>query len=164
MLFTKIKFSQFFSDLQYTLKPPISNNADITSCETDLKFHLSLYLWSIHSICELQMLLEDCSYAQTHMSLHCSTIWASTPENLSLGFVNNKGADQPAHPQSDRCDQRLCYSLIRKLNFNFLAGLCSWGDLFESRFVRNPEDRFCRIEAHYNKYQNLMCPGSNPYW
>ena len=25
-------------------------------------------------------------------------IWALTPENLSSVFVNNKGADQPAHP------------------------------------------------------------------
>ena len=25
-------------------------------------------------------------------------IWASTQENLSLGFVNNKGAGQPVHP------------------------------------------------------------------
>ena len=25
-------------------------------------------------------------------------IWALTRENLSLGFANNKGADQPAHP------------------------------------------------------------------
>ena len=23
-------------------------------------------------------------------------------ENLSLGFANNKGANQPAHPQSDQ--------------------------------------------------------------
>ena len=29
----------------------------------------------------------------------------------------------------------------------FLASLCSYGDWFESRFVGNPEDRFCRIEA-----------------
>ena len=26
--------------------------------------------------------------------------WASTQENLSLGFANNKGTDQPAHPHS----------------------------------------------------------------
>ena len=26
-------------------------------------------------------------------------IWASTRENLSSGFANNKGADQPAHPR-----------------------------------------------------------------
>ena len=26
--------------------------------------------------------------------------WASTPENLSSGVANNKGADQPAHPHS----------------------------------------------------------------
>ena len=28
--------------------------------------------------------------------IHC--IWALRRENLSSGFVNNKGADQPAHP------------------------------------------------------------------
>ena len=46
-------------------------------------------------------------------------------------FVNNKGADQPAHPP--QTDQRLCYSLAEnndiqtchKRNFNFLASLCS---------------------------------------
>ena len=27
-------------------------------------------------------------------------IWASTRENLSLGFAHNKGADLPAHPRS----------------------------------------------------------------
>ena len=27
-------------------------------------------------------------------------IWALTRENLSLGFANNKGTDQPAHPRS----------------------------------------------------------------
>ena len=27
-------------------------------------------------------------------------IWASTRENLSSVFANNKGADQPAHPRS----------------------------------------------------------------
>ena len=26
-------------------------------------------------------------------------VWASTGENLSSGFVNNKGADQPVHPR-----------------------------------------------------------------
>ena len=26
--------------------------------------------------------------------------WASTRENLSSGFANNTGADQPAHPRS----------------------------------------------------------------
>ena len=29
-----------------------------------------------------------------------SSIWASTRENLSLVFANNKGADQPAHTRS----------------------------------------------------------------
>ena len=70
-------------------------------------------------------------------------------ENLPLGFVNNKGTDQ-----------HLCYSLYGKYhtltcykrNSNFLASLCSWGDLFESRFVGNLEDRVCRIESHIKFY------------
>ena len=34
-------------------------------------------------------------------------------------------------------------------NGNFLASLCSWGDWFESYFVRNPpEDMFFRDGAH----------------
>ena len=34
------------------------------------------------------------------MGKHMSTyhIWASTQDNLSSGFANNKRADQPAHP------------------------------------------------------------------
>ena len=58
---------------------------------------------------------------------------------------------------SVQSDQRLCYSLIGKYHiktcyehiFNFLAGLCSRGDWFESRFVRNPEDRFSRQSQSY---------------
>ena len=29
-----------------------------------------------------------------------SSMWAATRENLSSGFANNTGADQPAHPRS----------------------------------------------------------------
>ena len=29
-----------------------------------------------------------------------------------------------------------------------MASLCSRGDWFESSFFRNPEDMFCRVEAH----------------
>ena len=46
-------------------------------------------------------------------------------------------------------------------NFNFLASLCSWGDWFESCFVRNPEDRFGRIETHIKWKSNCvisLCP------
>ena len=34
-----------------------------------------------------------------------------------------------------------------KRNFNILASLCSQGDWFESRFVRNPKDRFCHVQG-----------------
>ena len=56
---------------------------------------------------------------------------------------------------SAQSDQRLCYLLSGKYHiqtcykqfFNFLASLCSWRDLFESRFVGDPEDRFCCDEG-----------------
>ena len=65
--------------------------------------------------------------------------------NLSSGIANNKGTDQPAHPRSliSAFVIYLLESIISKLatNSTFLASLCSRGDLFESRFVGNPEDR-----------------------
>ena len=35
-----------------------------------------------------------------YLSHMLQIIWATVRENLSLGFANNKGADQPAHPCS----------------------------------------------------------------
>ena len=43
---------------------------------------------------------------------------------------------------------KLSYLDMLQANSNFIASLCSWGDWFESRFVGNPEVRFCRNEAH----------------
>ena len=43
---------------------------------------------------------------------------------------------------------KVSYLNLLQANFNFLASLCSWGDWFESRFVWNPEDMFCRDKAH----------------
>ena len=74
-------------------------------------------------------------------------------ENLSSVFANNKGADQPAHPRSliSTFIIPVLESIISKLAtsifFNFLASLFSCGDWFESRFVGNPEARFCHAEA-----------------
>ena len=48
-------------------------------------------------------------------SCHSSFIWASTLENLSSRFANNKGADQPAH---------LC-RLIRAIDFRLLESIIS---------------------------------------
>ena len=44
-------------------------------------------------------------------------IWASMQENLSSGFANNKGADQPAHPNSLISTFIICLleSIISKL-------------------------------------------------
>ena len=45
-------------------------------------------------------------------------IWASTRENLSSGFANSKGADQPAHPRRliSAFVIRFLESIIYKLN------------------------------------------------
>ena len=74
--------------------------------------------------------------------------WASTRDNLSSGYANNKDADQPA------CMRSLVKAFVIHLlascfkrNVNFLASLCSRGDWFESRLVGNPGDRYCRVEA-----------------
>ena len=85
-------------------------------------------------------------------------IWASTLENLSSGFVNNKGA-------SAQAGQHLCYCLLGKFHiwtcymylckqtFIFLTSLCSRGDWFESHFVGNPEGRFCCIKTRLLIYK-----------
>ena len=89
-------------------------------------------------------------------------IWALMQENLS-SVVCEQQRRRPACI-SAQTDQSLCYSLFGKYhiypcyrrNFNFLASLCSWYDWFESRFVGNPEDRFCHVEAHFIAIV-LMC-------
>ena len=76
---------------------------------------------------------------------------ASTRENLSSGFANNKGADQPVHPHS------LLGSFVIRLLERIIASLCSWAEWFESHFVRNPEDRFCRVESEMYIVSISLC-------
>ena len=69
------------------------------------------------------------------------------------GFVNNKGADQPAGMRSWSAPLLFPFSKVQNLNllqvnFNFLASLLSWGDWFECHFVGNSLDRICCIETH----------------
>ena len=81
--------------------------------------------------------------------------WASTRTTLSSGGLRTTKARGRPACTSPQTYQRLCYSFFGKYhiltyykrNCYFLASLCSWGDWFESRFVGNPEDRFCRSEA-----------------
>ena len=48
----------------------------------------------------VQFVLYTC-YVRDHTCNHGNRYkWASTRENTPLGFVNNKGADQPAHTRS----------------------------------------------------------------
>ena len=70
-----------------------------------------------------------------------------------LGFANNKVADQPAHLRRliSAFGIRVLESIITELAtdtfFNFLGSLWSCEDWFESHFVGNPEDMFCRVKA-----------------
>ena len=67
-------------------------------CESTQLVHLSnmilsvilnIFVFIVHSI----------SFINVQKHKDQFSIWASTPENLSLGFKNNKGADQAAHPR-----------------------------------------------------------------
>ena len=90
-------------------------------------------------------------------------------ENLPLEFANNKGADQPAHLCSliSALSIHLLESIVSKLVMGEISAfkLVSRADWFESHFVGNPKDMFCRVKAHISeaflcicgKYQNLTC-------
>ena len=72
---------------------------------------------------------------------------ATSRENLFMPYANNKDADQPVHPRSP-----ISFFVISSFyiqNFKPLASLCSWADWFESYLVKNPEDRFSRVVAHW---------------
>ena len=75
-------------------------------------------------------------------------------ENLSSGF-GNKGADQTVHPHSLISIFIICYleSIIFRLTTSNISifWLVSVAEtFFKSKFVGNPEDRFCRLEACMN--------------
>ena len=102
------------------------------------------------------MIIEPWNHERDTLDAHIKSkalIWASTRENLSSGVCEQQRR-RPACA-SAQSDQRLCCSVFGKYhfkacykrNFNFLASPCSWADWFESHFVGNPEDRFCRDEA-----------------
>ena len=84
--------------------------------------------------------------SEVYMGLHA--------RNLSSGFVDNKGPDQPTLPPRlistfvirflDRIISRLD---TREISF-FLASFWSWGDWLACCFVRNPKDRFRHIKAY----------------
>ena len=44
---------------------------------------------------------------------------------------------------------KVSYLNLPYVKFHFLASLFSWGDWFESCFVGNPEDKFCRVAAKH---------------
>ena len=69
-------------------------------------------------------------------------------------YVNNKGADQPAHSRSligafvVHCLDSMNTSNFYIRNFKPPPSFFSWAGWFESYLVLNPEDRFSLNEAH----------------
>ena len=77
-------------------------------------------------------------------------IWALTRGNLSSGFVNNKGEDQPGqmHSMISTFILHFLESIISKLTlqakFQFIASLCSRGDWFKSCLLETPKTGLSR--------------------
>ena len=68
--------------------------------------------------------------------------------------MNNKGADQPAHPRSlisafviHFLESMISILATSEIYF-FLASLCILAAWSESNFLKNSKDRFSRGEAH----------------
>ena len=90
------------------------------------------------------------------LTIFGNRVWASTQENLSSVFANNKGADQPAHPRSLISAFVICLleSIIYKLatsKISILRLVCVVEETGLSlTLFGNPEDRFYRDEGHIN--------------
>ena len=81
--------------------------------------------------------------------------WGSALENLSSGFENIKGADQPAHPRS------LLSAYVISFSKNIISKLATDKIIIfklvsvakeTARFIGNHEDRLCRDEAQTGSY------------
>ena len=116
----------------------------------------SSLIW-VYTVCRRPW--SDCS-SRSDLGLHCLPrpdcpktqehygIWATSWENLFMPYMNNKGADQPAHPCSLISTFVVCISSFCIGNFMTLASFFSWADRFESYLVENPDDRFSHDKAH----------------
>ena len=114
----------------------------------------SLDLILIKTVCKDDQIISPLACKEHNMGL-------DTRKPVLRGCEQYRGRPASALAQSD---QWLCYSLFEKYhmltcyrwNINFLARLSSWGDWFETRFVGNPKDRFCRNEAHIEVFANKL--------
>ena len=81
--------------------------------------------------------------------------------------MNNKGADQPAHPHSlistfvIRCLDSIIPPFYNK-NFKPLASFCGCAGWVESYLFATPEDRFSRDEAHIYHASIIFKPTHYP--
>ena len=105
--------------------------------------------------------------------IHASSNMNPTKNNMGLyaripvfGRLRTKQVQTSLHSLISAFFIRFLKSIICKLATGeisyFLESLCSWGDWFESPFVGNPEDSFCRDEVHMSGgfvATRSICPG-----
>ena len=83
--------------------------------------------------------------------------WLGQAKMCLMLYVNNKGADQPAHPHS-----LISTFVVRCLDtcfiwsFKSLPSFCSWESWFESYSLRIPEDSFSHDVARIT-FTILFC-------
>ena len=96
---------------------------------------------------------------QAYISPQYEQRWASAQENLSSGFVNNKGADQPAHLLSLISAFVIHYlkSIVVKLASRkistFYLGSVAEETCLCLALSETPKTRFCHVEV---MCQNLL--------
>ena len=94
--------------------------------------------------------------------------WAMSWENLS--YVNNSGADQPAHPHSLISPFVICClgSIISLISFfaisRFSLACVAEQASLESYLVENPEDRFSHDEAQIFHFRLWNCQQFKNVW
>ena len=105
----------------------------------------------------------------------CLSGFASILQRTDACYLIGPRSEERCHLQTTKVQTRLrkcavwsecpCCSLFGKKhiltynqrNVNFLTSLCSWAGWFESLFVGNLEDRFCRNDAQQYSWFMLLC-------
>ena len=105
----------------------------------------------------------------------CLSGFASILQRTDACYLIGPRREERCHLQTTKVQTRLrkcavwsecpCCSLFGKKhiltynqrNVHFLTSLCSWAGWFESLFVGNLEDRFCRDDAQQYSWFMLLC-------
>ena len=124
-------------------------------------FEMNSYPISAISVNSSNSYHRKCRFSCKYITLHLNKLYNIVSRSLRCLYHMGLNARKPVfggmQTTKVQTDQHLCFipfwkvsyqNLIHAIFFNFLASLCSWGDWFETSFVRKLKERFCYIEAH----------------